>query len=197
MWRRSAAVAAAPRPRSPRTSWPHTRQSEIIAKFNTRSFTGNHAATLTVTFDKPLLREVQLNVWGDIRGDIEVKSADPGMTGLVDFGTVEQGESRERKMTVIRYGRSDWQILDVRSVNSSYEVEVVDGPRGGGRVSYDLIVRLKKDARPGYIHDPLILVTNDPQLAAVPDRGRRDRQSRIECQPASPGVGHASKRGSK
>jgi hypothetical protein len=144
-------------------------RSEILAKFNTRSFTGNHAATLTVTIDRPYFATVQLNVWGDIRGDIEVKSADAGIdNGLVEFGTVDQGEARERKMTVIRYGRSDWQIVDVRSVNSSYEVEVVDGPRSAGRVSYDLIVRLKKDAPPGYIHDPLILVTNDTQVPQIP-----------------------------
>ncbi len=144
-------------------------RSEILAKFNTRSFTGNHAATLTVTIDRPYFATVQLNVWGDIRGDIEVKSADAGIdNGLVEFGTVDQGESRERKMTVIRYGRSDWQIVDVRSVNSSYEVEVVDGPSSAGRVAYDLIVRLKKDSPPGYIHDPLILVTNDTQVPQIP-----------------------------
>jgi hypothetical protein len=137
-------------------------KSEIIATFNTRSFTGHHAATLTVTFDKPFYSEVQLNVWGDIRGDVNVQPS------LVELGTIEQGQPIERKITVTRSGRSDWQILDVRSLNTSYEVEVVDGPRGGGQVSYDLIVRLKKDARPGYLHDQLILVTNDPNLKQFP-----------------------------
>jgi hypothetical protein len=144
-------------------------RGEIVAKFNTRAYTGIHSATLTVTIDKPYYASVQLNVSGDIRGDIEVKSADSNTdSGMVDFGTVNQGESRERKLTVVRYGRSDWQIVDVRSVNSSYEVEVVDGPRSAGRVSYDLIVRLKKDASPGYIRDPLILVTNDSQSPQFP-----------------------------
>ncbi len=137
-------------------------KSEIIATFNTRSFTGHHAATLTVTFDKPFYSEVQLNVWGDIRGDVNVQPS------LVELGTIEQGQPIERKITVTRSGRSDWQILDVRSLNTSYEVEVVDGPRGGGQVSYDLLVRLKKDARPGYLHDQLILVTNDPNLKQFP-----------------------------
>jgi hypothetical protein len=137
-------------------------KSEIIATFNTRSFTGHHAATLTVTFDKPFYSEVQLNVWGDIRGDINVQP------GMVELGTVEQGQPVERKITVTRSGHSDWQILDVRSLNTSYEVEVVDGPRGGGQVSYDLLVRLKKDAHAGYLHDQLILVTNDPNLKQFP-----------------------------
>jgi hypothetical protein len=144
-------------------------RSEVIARFNTRAFTGNHAATLTVTIDRPYYATVQLNVSGDIRGDIEVQSADSNSdSGMVDFGTVDQGEARERKMTVVRYGRDDWQITDVRSVNSNYEVEVVDGPRVPGKVSYELIVRLKKDAAPGYLHDPLILVTNDPNVSQVP-----------------------------
>lgn len=144
-------------------------RSEVIARFNTDRFTGNHAATLTVTFDRPYYAVVQLSVSGDIRGDIEVQSAGSTVSsGAVDFGTVDQGETRERKITVIRYGRSDWQITDVRSVNSSYEVEVVNTPRSPGRVAYDLIVRLKKDAAPGFLHDPLILVTNDPTAAQFP-----------------------------
>ena len=144
-------------------------RGEIIAKFNTRAFTGKHAATLTVTIDKPYYATVQLNVSGEIRGDIEVTSADSNSgSGQVEFGTVDQGELRERRMTITRYGRSDWQIVDVRSVNTSYEVEVVDGPRSPGKVSYELVVRLKKDAAPGYIHDPLILVTNDSQVPQFP-----------------------------
>ncbi len=133
------------------------QKSEIVATLNTGSFTGHRAATLTVTIDQPFSAEVQLTVWGDIRGDIAVNP------GLVDLGTVDQGQGAERRVTVTRYGRSDWQINDVRSVNTNFEVEVSDPVRAGSQVSYDLTVRLKKEAPPGYIHDQLILVTNDSQ----------------------------------
>ncbi|MFM8496155.1 MAG: DUF1573 domain-containing protein, partial [Planctomycetia bacterium] len=36
--------------------------AEVVAKFNTRTFLGQHGATLTVTFDKPFFAEVQLRV---------------------------------------------------------------------------------------------------------------------------------------
>ncbi len=137
-------------------------KSEIVARFNTRAFTGHHSATLTVTFDKPFYAEVQLNVWGEIRSDVSVRPEQ------VQLGTVDQGTPVEKRVTVTHYGRGDWQILDVRSVNTHYEVEVANGPRSGGTVSYDLIVRLKKDTPPGYLKDQLILITNDQNAAQFP-----------------------------
>jgi len=44
--------------------------SEVVATFNTRTFLGQHGATLTVTFDRPFTAEVQLRVAGNIRGDV-------------------------------------------------------------------------------------------------------------------------------
>jgi hypothetical protein len=136
---------------------------EIVAAFNTRStYLGNHSATLTVQFDKPFAAIVQLNVWGDIRSDLSVQPES------VELGTIDQGQEVERKLTVTHNGSSDWKILDVRSVNTNYEVEVKNGAHNGGQVSYDLLVHLKKDAPPGYVKDQLILVTNDQRVTQFP-----------------------------
>lgn len=137
--------------------------SEIVAAFNTRStYQGNHSATLTIQFDKPFAAIVQLNVWGDIRGDLSVQPES------VDLGSIDQGQEVERKLTVTHSGSSDWKVLDVRSVNTNYEVEVKNGVHTGTQVSYDLLVHLKKDAPPGYVKDQLILVTNDPRVTQFP-----------------------------
>jgi hypothetical protein len=136
---------------------------EIVAAFNTRStYLGNHSATITVQFDKPFAAIMQLNVWGDIRGDLLVQPES------VDLGTLDQGQEVERKLSVTHTGSSDWKILDVRSVNTNYEVEVKNGAHNGGQVSYDLLVHLKKDAPPGYVKDQLILVTNDQRVTQFP-----------------------------
>ena len=137
-------------------------KSEIVAKFNTRTFTGNHSATLHVVIDKPFNAEVLLNVWGDIRGDLQVEPEQ------VEFGTIDQGQAVDRKLTVTHSGSSNWKILDVRSVNTNYEVEVKPGPKSYGQVSYDLFVHLKKDTPPGYLKDQLILVTNDSRVTQFP-----------------------------
>ena len=56
-------------------------------------------------------------------------------------------------MNVSYAGREDWEITDVRSANEHFEVELQETLRSGGRVNYDMIVRLKADAPPGFGHD--------------------------------------------
>ncbi len=81
--------------------------------------------------------------------------------GSVAFGEIEQGKAAERTVSVSYSGRSDWAIVDVRSANSSFEVELLDGERNFGRVTYKMLVRLKVDAPTGYLQDQLTIVTND------------------------------------
>jgi hypothetical protein len=136
--------------------------AEVVAAFNTRTFTGQHGATLTVTFDKPFSAEVQLRVAGNIRGDV---TFDPP---FVDLGTVDLGKGAERQIRVTRIGSTPWEIKDVRSANSSFEVGLSAPARSGSRTIYDLTARLKPSAPSGYVKGQLILVTNDPRATQIP-----------------------------
>jgi hypothetical protein len=135
---------------------------EIVAEFNTRDYQGHRSATLTVEFDKPFTPKVQLRVNGFIRTDVVFQP------GAVDFGAVDFGTVAEKKLQVTYAGRDDWRISDARSSEPYFEVEVTELSRGGGRISYELLVRLTKDAPIGYIKDQLILVTNDPRGPELP-----------------------------
>jgi hypothetical protein len=130
-------------------------QTEVIVAYNTRSFLGAKGATITVIIDEPYYAEVQLTVSGYIRSDVVFQP------GAVEFGSVDAGQSTSQKVNVSYAGREDWEIMDVRSANEHFEVELEETLRNGGRVNYDMIVRLKPDAPPGYIHDQLLIVTND------------------------------------
>lgn len=136
--------------------------AEVVATFNTRTFQGQHGATLTVTFDKPFFAELQLRVAGNIRGDV---TFDPP---FVDLGTVDLGTGSERQVRVTRLGSLPWEIKDVRSANSNFEVSLSRPTREGGRTSYDLTTRLKPGAPAGYVKGQLILVTNDPRAPQIP-----------------------------
>ncbi len=127
----------------------------IIAEFKTRSFLGNRSATITVTIDRPFFAEVQLSVRGYIRGDVVF---DPGE---VAFGEVSQGQQQEKMINVTYAGRSNWKIVDVRSANPHFEVELLDENRYAGHVTYKMLVRLLPTAPAGYIQDQLAIVTND------------------------------------
>ena len=137
----------------------------IVAKFNTRTFTGHHGATLTVTIDKPYPAQVQLRVDGYIRQDVVFEP------GSINFGNVDQGTSQEQKVRVRYAGRSGWEIRDVVAPTESsdyYAVELTEAFRRGGTTYYDLLVQLKGTAPAGYLKDRLTLVTNDTRNPRIP-----------------------------
>ncbi|HEX3727848.1 MAG TPA: DUF1573 domain-containing protein [Pirellulales bacterium] len=143
--------------------------SEIIADFNTRDFLGQKTATLTVVFDKPFRADVQLHISGVIRSDVVLQP------GAIDLGTIDVGTTVEKKLQVTYAGREDWKILDVKTADPHFEVEISELARGGGKVAYELLIRLTDDAPVGYIKDQLLLVTNDARDRELPV----DMQARI------------------
>jgi hypothetical protein len=137
-------------------------KSTIVAAFNTHSYRGQRGATLTVVIDKPFYAEVQLTVAGYIRGDLVFEP------GEVNFGDIELAQTAERKVRIQFNGRSDWKIVDVRSANKNFEVELSETARGGGQITYDMLVRLKRDFPAGHFQDQLSLITSDSESKAVP-----------------------------
>ncbi len=127
----------------------------IVARFNTRTHVGQRSATLTVTIGAPYNAEVQLHVHGNIRGDVVFNP------GAIEFGDVTEGQAKDTEVSVDYAGRDDWKITDVTNDNDNFEVELKEAQRGGGRVTYKLLVRLKPGLPVGYLKDQLTVVTND------------------------------------
>lgn len=154
-------------------------KSAIVAKFNTQSFLGRKGATVTVVFDKPSYAEVQLHVSGYIRDDVVFKP------GSVQLGSVDQGVPAVAKVSVDYAGRRDWKILEVKSGNPHVLAKAVETGRGGGRVSYDLLVRLDRNAPAGYLNEHLMLITNDGRSKQLPVRVEGRVRPAITVSPAS------------
>lgn len=143
-------------------------KGEITAVLNTKSFLGARGATITVVIDKPYYAEVQLTVKAYIRSDVVFTP------GVVKFGTVDAAEGAETTINVAYAGRDNWEIVDVRSANEFFEVELDENHRSNGRVNYKMTVRLKPGAPEGYIQDQLAIVTDDSKSKNVllPVEGR-------------------------
>ncbi|MGD0899104.1 MAG: DUF1573 domain-containing protein [Thermoguttaceae bacterium] len=137
-------------------------EGAIHATLNTGTFLGNRSATITVTLDRPFPAEVQLHVKGVIRNDVLFTP------GSVQFGDVEQGKTVMRSVVVSHAGRSDWQILSVKSPWAGLTAGVKETGRENGNVWYQLDVRLGPDVQPGYLNDQLILVTNEGEGIQMP-----------------------------
>lgn len=136
--------------------------AEVVATFNTRTFLGQHGATLTVTIDQPYYAEVQLRVDGNIRSDVSFEPP------FIDLGNVDLGKGAQQTVQVMRTGSSPWQITDVRSANPMFEVTLSKPQRTATQTVYDLTLALKPETEPGYINGELILVTNDPRAEQIP-----------------------------
>jgi hypothetical protein len=134
----------------------------IFARLNTRAFSGQVGSTLTVTFDRPSYTEVQLRVDAYIRRDVVF---DPG---VVDFGAVDEGHGGEQVIDLQYAGRPDWELVKVQSPLPCLTVAVRETARGYGRVGYQLVARLAKNAPVGAVNAEFIVETNDQRLKRVP-----------------------------
>ncbi|OHB72397.1 MAG: hypothetical protein A2V70_17845 [Planctomycetes bacterium RBG_13_63_9] len=130
-------------------------KAQIVARVDTRGYYGRKDASLKVSFDKPFRAEVQLHIHTYIRRDVVVQP------GVVQFGTVRQGTSSRKKVSVDYAGRSDWRIQRVECANPHLQAQVVQKPGVPGQVGYELLVTVSDTAPAGYIRDQLTLVTND------------------------------------
>ena len=134
----------------------------IRVQYNTRTFIGRRSATITVVIDRPYHTEVQLHVNGYIRSDVVIHP------GVVQFESIDEGSAAEQTVAISYAGRSDWRIVDVRSGNTNFEVELDETRRTAGRIDYQLLVRAKGSMPAGYFNDQLVLVTNDRRATQVP-----------------------------
>lgn len=154
-------------------------KAAVVANFNTRSFLGQRSATLTVTIDKPFYAEVQLRVEGYIRSDIVLHPEG------IDFGNLPQGTPAERSIDISYAGRTDWEILEVKSSLPFLETNLVETRRGDGLVAYQLLARLREDAPAGYLVDEILLTTNDRRLIQFPVSVQGRVMSAVSVSPAS------------
>jgi hypothetical protein len=128
----------------------------ILATFNTTSFYGAKAATVTVVFDKPFYAEVQLQVSGEILTDVTLDPAE------IAFGEISAGKEAVSEVTVAFSNRPNLRIQDVRSLFDDLKVKMSEPALSPGRVTYKMRVTLSADAKPGDVAERLTLITNDP-----------------------------------
>jgi hypothetical protein len=134
----------------------------ILATFNTRNHLGQKSATVTVTLDKPFPAEVQLQVAGFIRSDVELEP------GGVQFGTLDAGTPAEKLLKITARTGREWQITEIRSSSEFVEAEAVETGRQVGQVTYDMKVRLLPGAPSGYLKERLVVVANDSKSSEFP-----------------------------
>jgi hypothetical protein len=133
----------------------------ILAHLNSDTHLGYHAATLTVTFDRPYFAEVQLQVHALIATSVLMEPSS------AEFGAVEQGKASEVRVRLYHGDFPNWEIQSVRVSDPNLRGEIVPVARQGNQTWYDLRVHLARTAPPGYISDRAVLTTNDRSMGPI------------------------------
>lgn len=162
---------------------PAKGRGSILAKFNTGTHTGQRAATLTVTFTKPVYGEVQLHVKGYIRTDVVFNP------GEASFGTVDQGQSKSIDVALEYAGRPDWQIKGINASEGFLTATATEVSRASGRVRYNLSIQLSENAPTGPLQSEITVLTNDRNLTRVPLRVVANVAAGLSASPSSIALG--------
>lgn len=165
---------------------------KVLAVFDTRSFRGDKAATVTVSIQKNVpyteYGEIQFSVKGRIRQDVVLNPS------KIQFNNVRHNEESQRTVELKYAGDSRWSLTAVKSSNSNITVEPREANRdqATGRVTYELVVTLSGGQPTGMFSDYLTLITNDvnptSRQMAVPVEGYV--QAVIQSSPVRLGIIH-------
>jgi len=122
-------------------------------------FEGQRNSTITVSIDKPIRTEIQLNVRGEIRSDLNIDPRD-----LLDFGNVEIEKGQTRTLTVTYTGvNTQWRLVDTRCENKFIRADITREPAHVGSQIFRVNVSVDKSAPHGIINTHLILISNDAE----------------------------------
>lgn len=155
----------------------------ILARFNTGTFTGQKQATLTVSIDRPVHTELQLNVRGYIRSDIVFNP------GEVNYGSVEEGAEKGLEIGLDYAGKSDWKVLTIAPTEPYLKARFEEVSRSNGRVQYKIFADLQSNAPVGLINSQIVLETNDLRLKTVPLAVLGEVQPLLQVSPQSLALG--------
>jgi len=117
---------------------------------------GAQNATITVIISEPNHAEIQLNVRGEIRADLNTVPKD-----FIDFGNVELGKEQSRTLTVTYTGsNTQWRLVDTHCESESIRTEMTSETLVGKKV-FKIKVILDKSAPHGRLDTLLTLLSND------------------------------------
>lgn len=138
-------------------------EGQVVAKYQTKAFSGQRGATLNVSLKKGnTYGTAILRVDGYIRQDVVVHPES------VELPRVLAAEGATGKVKILYAGRSDWKITEVKCEQAGMQFKLTETLRQNGRVEYELETTVPKGHSLGQVQDIITLHTNDKNLTSFP-----------------------------
>jgi len=136
---------------------------QIVAKYQTKLFSGQRGATLNVSLKKGnSYGTALLKVDGFIRQDVVLHPESVELPGVL------AADGATAKVKIMYAGRSDWQVTDVKCDQPGIAFKLSELTRQNGRVEYELEATIPQGHALGLIQDVITVYTNDKNLTSFP-----------------------------
>ena len=128
----------------------------VVVRLRGDMFEGLRNSTITVAIDKPVRTEIQLNIRGEIRSDLNFSPT------FINFGSVELNKGATRSLIVTYTGsNAQWQLVAAQCEDKFIRAEIISEPARVGVKTFRVNVSLDKDAPNGTLDTHLLLTSND------------------------------------
>ena len=129
---------------------------------DTRRFRRLKETTVTVTFNQPILSQVEIRVRAFINPDVLINP------GAAEFGGIAKGADRLLRLAIVYNGRGTSSIKEAVCKNPNVAAKLVEVRRDAFNINYELHVTIKGTAPLGEIREQVMLVTDDPNNRNIP-----------------------------
>lgn len=159
---------------------PPGTQTSVEVTLDTAKFENYKASGITLVFDRPEYREVDLTVTSFIRGDVLIQP------GSVDFGVVPRGSERAQTLVLSYHGtKLDWAITKLNTISEHVTADLREiGRSAAGAIQYQLSTRVEATAPAGYLRDEITLTTNDQASPTIPVSVTASVQAAVSVAPS-------------
>ena len=160
---------------------PPGTQTTIEATIDTTRFQGQKASGLTLSIDRPVVTEIDLNMNCFIRTDITLAP------GLIDFGVVRPSAKPSTAALTLNYagGRPGWEIADMKTQTAKVKAVAKElGRTADGRIQWHVRATLEPGLSTGYFKDEITLITNDSPPQTIPISVVANVQSAVSVTPS-------------
>lgn len=131
-------------------------EGAVVARMDTRRFSGPKAVTVFVTLDRPEYDEARLVVQAYGRDDIGL------WPDAFAFGRVRRGSAPDADV-VVRLGSAGWRVLSARAGSGYVRVSARPVGRDEAETAYRVEARLRPDTPVGNWYTDVWVETSDPQ----------------------------------
>jgi len=135
--------------------------SYICAQMDTRRFVGSRTVTIYVSFSKPQMEEVSLQVTANSLDELTM------FPETMAFGGIAKGAQAKSSVQLTMIGDPNWDITSAKADSNYVKPEAKVVKRNGAEVTFEVSATLRNDLPVGRWYTDVWLTTSSPTASKI------------------------------